>query len=663
MPGIGRSAVPGRVRSEKDRRRYYALRTEGLSQAEAAGRVGIAVSTGQRWEYGDHQGSHNARPEADRRAIGASRLPDPKPYDKLSDWAKTALAPGGFPTFTEGILAWRAVPWQIKAAEVSIDAILDQTERHYGVANEPPGVGKSTTWTFAIPLWLLCGGGREDPGWGRALRFMLGHASKTISEHYIQRIARILDSPRPYYDKEQRVYADHVLAREFGRFRPMQSLGDVALWQNKQLMVAQLEDVDLADKEPTFQAASPKAEFVGERCEYASWDDLVTEKLSRTIDGVLALSNWFQKEAEQRIEPGGILWLVGQRISSIDLFRDRLNDMWVDDDGTIRPKYFHIVFPAHNEPTCDGDHRQWDAELDGDGCLLDSTRLPWRDILKVAQRPHYRTVFQQEDVDPTSSLVTKLMIDGGDAHETNPATGDIVPLTYPGCWDHDRGWGDFPARASNLVSYVTVDPSVSGNWVFEWWATAGVDSDRYLVWAHREKMQASDALDWDVSKAEFVGWMERIQSASVAANQPIRAWVIEGVSAFRHFFQYRHFARWCDRWPFVTVIPHETQRNKHDSLKGVEALIRPKYRSGRARLPRKKGDLRALTFTNALVRELTTWGSGNTDDTVMADWFGEANIEEIIRVGRRPMREFEIEANLPPYLMRRRAEVAVRRQA
>ncbi|MCQ8205950.1 hypothetical protein NP569_27060, partial [Vibrio parahaemolyticus] len=72
------------------------------------------------------------------------------------------------------------------------------------------------------------------------------------------------------------------------------------------------------------------------------------------------------------------------------------------------------------------------------------------------------TVFQQEDTDPTLTLVTKLMLDGGTGAELNKATGKIEQVTYPGVLNRNRNLGEFPKGYKDLIHYVTVDPAVGG---------------------------------------------------------------------------------------------------------------------------------------------------------------------------------------------------------
>jgi hypothetical protein len=78
------------------------------------------------------------------------------------------------------------------------------------------------------------------------------------------------------------------------------------------------------------------------------------------------------------------------------------------------------------------------------------------------------------------------------------------------------------------------------------------------------------------------------------------------------------------------------------------------YRQGLKRLPRRRGDLDALNFTNALRKELTTYPEGATTDLVMADWEGEWNLRQILSLG--PRETPRVEATLPPYLQRQQLE-------
>jgi len=364
-----------------------------------------------------------------------------------------------------------------------------------------------------------------------------------------------------------------------------------------------------------------------------------------------------ENEAEPRLEPGGVFWLIGQRIGPNDLFRNRLNKRWEDDEGQEHSRYSHIVFPAHNELTCDGSHRQWDAEPDGGGCLLDDRRLPWREIQKVRRDRNYRTVYQQEDSDPELVLVPPIWLEGGI---------DFYNEEVPGCWDKDRGFWEWPQTAEgegipDLVDYAAVDVAASGWWAVEHWACANAMAPRYLINGIRRKMGAGDLLDWRHSESKFTGIMEDWTQKSHDMGHPIRVWVIESNAFARHLMQYDHFRRWQDKWPQVSVISHQTQKNKTDPKLGVEALLPGLYRDGMKRIPRRRGELDSLVYTEAKKQELTTYPSTLTTDTIMADWMGEYRLQlgDVFRLGRRSVVEAETnEWKLPDYLVRQQKTIA-----
>src|SRR3990172_2074851 len=283
--------MPGRRVTPEQYERFTRLVTgrPPWTIARAAGKVGISPATGYRLARGLH-GGENPKDLAEKLS---SELPAPMSFEELDPVGKEMLR--DFGVFSEKALCRHASPWRVKAAELSVQMFLDKTQKHYTVANEPPSVGKSTLWTLDIPLWLVSGGGVCDPGWGRAMRFMLGHQAKNVSIHYVQRMQRILDLKRPYYDKEQQRYAEVCLGRMFGRFKPDLGLGDATtLWTKDQFIVAQGQDVDLYEKEPTVQAASRQAGFIGERCDYIAWDDLVTDRNSFNPEIIAKDEQWME---------------------------------------------------------------------------------------------------------------------------------------------------------------------------------------------------------------------------------------------------------------------------------------------------------------------------------------------------------------------------------
>jgi hypothetical protein len=439
------------------------------------------------------------------------------------------------------------------------------------------------------------------------------------------------------------------LVQAFGRFKPQQP---GLPWAANEFIVEQLEDVDLSEKEPTVQAASYQTGFLGERVELFVWDDLVTTATTRNVEVRDSLSSWYEDEAETRLEPGGVGLLVGQRLGPDDLYRNRLDVTSLDDDGEQRRKYAHIVWPAHDEATCDGTHRQVG---DRGGCLLDAQRLPWAELQAQAQSSprKFRVLYQQLDVDPVGALVSDEWLTGGTDREGFEA---------PGCWDTNRKFLDWPEGVGRLVNYVTVDPSAGNWWAVQWWAVSPEEPHvRYLIRGLRSKsFTAGDLLQFNADN-RLTGLMEEWQQLSHKLGHPITTWIIEANSAFKLLLQYAHFRSWRDKWN-VRVIPHRTAWNKEDEQIGVEALLPNLYRYGLKRIPRSSSDIEAVGFSEALRKELTTYPEGATTDLVMADWFGEVHMRTILHSDERREVQIQDDFALPPYLRKQQRVAALNRE-
>jgi hypothetical protein len=640
---VPRPKIPPEIKS---RFLYLVFDPSGprMSRREAAELCGISIATGDRLYK-----AAVVNPTADARRYQLD-LPKPRRWEQLGPEAQSALR--DFNVFRHLYFADREQVWGQDASRRIVEALADSSERTFIDMNVFPGAGKTTTG-LRIACWLICGGGMCDPAYGRALRLMFGHRTMKGSERMVSRIRGFLELRRPFYDKERRTYASRVLAKDFGRFKPGQLYGEETLWARDQFTVAQLQEVDLYEKEPTVQAASRQSGFLGERVNLAWWDDLVHSTNARTIEQADDLDTWFEDEAETRVEPGGVMCLVGQRLSARDLHRKRLDKVVAEPDGSSHPLYRHIVYPAHHDVLCDGEHRQWTGGYAvGDGCLTEVERLGLRDWTNVRSKANYRTVYQQEDADPADVLVQSEWLDGGVDREGFDAVG---------CYDTDRGWGQHPRDVGKLINYATVDPSPTRYWAVEWWAYQPDSRHNYLIWADRRKMEAGGErglLDWNNSEQRFIGLMETAQRASVLAGQAIRCWVLEVNVAQRFLLQFEHYRRWRRFWPDVAVIRHETQGNKLDPDYGT-SILSTRYKTGHKRLPNMAGTgLEGRNFMRTFVRELTTFPHGETDDTVLADWMGEFNLPRIVAAAARtPGVGISTNAKLPGYLDRRRHEI------
>jgi len=291
-----------------------------------------------------------------------------------------------FGVFRRRFFGRLAVPWQERAA-YEVLRLLESPERSFVVMNEPPGSGKSTLFTCDLVAWLVAR--------NRRIRVMLGSRIAVTAASYSRRVKRALERDAPLMasalDLERGSAFDALacLQDDYGAFRPV---GRSEKWQDREFTVQQLDGVSLDDKESSVTAWGMDSGFLGGRYDIVIWDDLVDKSTYRTEDARSRLKEWWDTEAETRLEPGGLLLLQGQRLSNLDLYRYCLDKRDADEN----PMYRHVVFPAHDESKCTGTHI--DLAPWPDSCLLDPVRLPWKELQRHQRNPRlYQTVYQQQD--------------------------------------------------------------------------------------------------------------------------------------------------------------------------------------------------------------------------------------------------------------------------
>ena len=574
---------------------YFTLRRDGFSQTAACRQVGISRTTAWSWEKGLPTSEGGKLKELRE----GEELPAPLAAEELGDLPRRALADFGL--FRFEVLGRRSDPWQEDAAYRFIEH-LQSDERTFVVLNVAPGSGKTTLFTHDIPAWLIA----RD----RTIRCLIGSRTDTLALQNTRRLKRTLERKTPVEG------ANACAAEWFGRFKP----GQTDLWQAGEFIVEQLGGTAVDDKEATVFAAGQNTGFLGGRFDFNMWDDLVTRKNTRTVEMREDLKEWWGLEAETRVEPGGMICLMGQRISADDLFRTcidmpagEVDEIEVGDDGEVPRKYHHIVYKAHYDEQCDGDHARdtepWTPDGTG-GCLLSPHRLGWRQLAAMRENDpgRYQLTYQQEDADLDSQLVRDVWVTGGI---------DDDGAIRVGCYDDDRRLGQPPPRVDGLLlSVATVDPSPTQFWAIQWWLVDIGSQTQYLMDGIKRRMQAPELLD-RMADGSYQGVMESWQRRSEMVGYPISHWVVEQSVAQRFILQYDHFRSWMSR-NSTDVIPHDTHANKTHEDFGVQSTA-PHWKYGRVRLPR--GDAEARRVSDQLVSEATKWPQGATDDQVMAHWF------------------------------------------
>jgi hypothetical protein len=641
------------------RQKAFRLLEDDWSVPQTARKLGINVATVYDWIKRREAGDAGYR---EAKAIDAL----PRPLMRSEMDAEPLRALEDFEYFRWRYLGRRSQPWQIEAALHTVEW-LKSDETELMVVNLPPGAGKSTLFTCDMPLWMIC----RD----RTIRIFLGHRVKDEAEKYARRIRKALERtqplpPDPSQGRMQR--AEGCLAVDYGRFQPR--TGDV--WRADEFTVlAEFADEESAieDKEATVTAKGMGTEFLGMRCELVIWDDLVTDRVLNSVDQIEAQRGWWDREGVTRVEPGGCLMLVGQRMGPEDLYRHCLDERlppededdavieqmtteeyfeYLDAQGTTR--YRHIVYPAHFEDRCTGVHTKGPESAYPDGCLLDPWRIPWggrRGLrsIKANSEATYKVLYQQEDTSITDVLVPRIYIEGG---------RDPDGVLHPGCLDKFRGLGDIPVGLNQpVISVATVDPSPTNYWAIEWWLYHPASEQRFLIDLVRKRMDSPDWLDYNELDHTYYGIAHDWQLRSRALGYPITHWVFEQNAAQRFVLQQRLVRNW-QKLHSVQVLAHNTTVRKLDEQFGIE-MLRDKYRFGQVRLPYKIDSLSmsAKRASDYLIREATTYPKGVTEDCLMAQWFFEANLPTFVNA-RQAADTVDTEAWRPSW-MRRRASTHV----
>ena len=623
--------------------KYDRLRSQGIGIVEASRRCSISQQSAWRREtrikeekgmYGPGMGKVEVK-SSGRYAMAKSGKAvwvrpgaslGAVPLAELCDEAKRGLV--DFAYFRRRYFGRRSTPWQEEAGNQVVEW-LETDRKEFAVVNCPPGSGKSTLFTLDIPAWITC---RR-----RSIRGLIGSASQTLAENYVRRLKNAFESPYPMMAESEEIElglafdAEASLLSEYGLFK----VEGTPLWAAHAFIVGQLDDRPLTEKEPTWSGYGLDTAFIGGRFDFCIWDDVQEDRHLMNIERIDKARDRWDKVAEKRLEPGGLLVLQGQRLSPEDLYRHSLDKKAGSSEERSHEgcceaepgrKYHHIRYRSHYESVCQEDHDPGDYYPNG--CLLDPHRLPFYELEAEMENSgaNFAQVYQQEDIDPERTLVDMLWIKGGQS-----ASGEI----YPGCWDWERDLWELPPLSLPYVSYLCVDPSPKNYWGITLWVYHPGTQLRFLMALHNTKMRLEQFFDWSNPDNKFVGLLQEWFEMSVKKGYPLTTLIFEQNAAQRFFLATDALRRW-QQSTGVRIIGHETSAaNKLDPELGPQQLG-PLYRRGLVRLPH--GSQQATFASLKLIDEITRYPMGRKDDLVMSQWFGEANLGHIY--ARKPVERY-----------------------
>ncbi len=640
-----------RIIAPEDRARFWQCLNAGMTTKEASHMAGISYETGKKWVVKQRvaaaelkeaklvdakTGVGGIQRERIKETIASEDLlPPVLPVDRLSERARRGL--DDFDYFRRVYLGRVPSPWQVDAAYKIVN-FLESDEKEFLVLNCPPGAGKSTLF-HDVAVWVIVR--------NRAIRVMIGSVSQTLAKQYSRRIRETLERPVPLQPDPEMVRrglalnAESCVSLDYGRFKPGTQ---GALWRAEEFIVEQQTTGGLDNKEPTVSAYGIDSEFIGHRADLVLFDDVASPENAKESAARDKLLERWDSMAEARVDPGGVLAVIGQRLGPGDIYAHCLAKVTYDDfgdeyDGTDqtsqavdepvkKQKYHHLTYKAYYEELDTGPaSRTTKAPPWPEGPLLDPFRLSWRDLsyIKHSNPQKFQVVYQQEDLEQGNYLIERTWATGGFG---------VDGVLYPGCIDRDRRPGHIPPGLRQpIISIASVDPSPTQFWAVQWWLYQPETNLRYLIDVERCKLTAEELLGYNVGSGEYSGIMEQWQERSDELGYPISHWIVE-VNAAQRFLLAHDFVRRWQALHGVNVVPHTTSRNKLDENLGVEALLPALWRTGQVRLPTMTENWKTLAF----IDEMTSWTRDKKrgTDLVMAHWFAELHMPKLSPAQRPP---------------------------
>lgn len=441
--------------------------------------------------------------------------------------------------------------------------------------NVPPRHMKSSIFSMWIPIWLLCRDRNE--------RILLVSLTKESAKKWVSGIA-------------EQLTANEDIITTFGAFKPAR-MGDTA-WRpmSGTLMVQGREKT--TGVQYSVESRGSGQQILGMEATVVFVDDVTDKSIA---DNPIARDkqwDWLRGEVFSRVETqstesSGRAVVIGQRLGVHDVYGQLRRQKYERGPKEGDPLWTTISTPAILRwPDEDPENPEplvlWPEKWSFDELMVTYERVGGHAI--------FSAMYQQEPL----------------------AEGEGVfrPEWWVKCRDYDRAGGEGvrtgKANAQFPVSRVlSIDPSVRQ---YHGLVVADVLYDRDVFFP-----VVLEAKRWKGTQRSIIAEIERV----LETYQP-DYFVFENVS----------FIQWLKEDPiyeelkqYVTVIPHQTGRNKGDPGMGVESLAR-EAEFATIRLP--YGDDYGKTMSKMLEEEANEFPHGPTSDILMALWFIKWNYKRFI---------------------------------
>lgn len=341
-------------------------------------------------------------------------------------------------------------------------------------------------------------------------------------------------------------------------------------WTTTEAIVTGRDPKIRTQRDATLLLGGAGATWFGRRADLIICDDMITLDNAATPELRAKMRQWFFEAVVNMLEPDGRLWVVGTVQHHADLYAELKQ----------KPEYTII---------------HYDSVLDeAEQKTLWPSKWPWdalmarkEEIGTIAFDKRYRNIARDE-----SQMV----------FQEDWLTGETHPTR---CYDFDHVIGE-PDPSWVLAQFV--DPAIGKSSASKYFAKIVVGWEKaarrlHVVDVVRKRLSQPEQEKLIVADHHRYGCVATIIEANA-----YQAGLAQGV---------QERAR-EEGFP-ITVLQHQTGKNKIEPMVGVLQLLPPLVENGMWKLPR--GNPQSVRLTNLIKDELLPYPQGLTTDLVMTMWF------------------------------------------
>lgn len=575
---------------------FLELLKAGFNYSQAAEYLGY-----QGYKWWDQQKKKDpewaAEAESIRNRGVGSHDDDPGDYPDLTGWT--------FEQFVEHYGGFTLAEHQRRIA----DAVQDPRAKQVLILGHPES-GKSTI----ISLWYVLYRIAQNPD----IRIAVVSKSTPKAKDLLRRIKRYLSEPHLYDDTPGNLVAD------FGGFQPIH--GELE-WSSDQIFIRQRRS---GERDPTVQALGIGKQIYGARLDLLILDDSLVLDNQRTELQREHIDIWFTGEARSRAQKGQTV-ICGTRLFPLDLYGQWRKAL------SGHPLFREVIIPAILDEWTDDERASWPeywtldgynliTELDDGTEIITGYQPGLRDIrseVMAKSEDSWKLVYQQENVDQSSMIFREDHVQSAFDLGANRTRGQVFE-------DEVLILGVDPAvtgRAASVVLAYNTETrvrTVIDLYVGENLGATGIRQKLVYQFLDKYKDHGFSTVVIEVNYAPTLmgdeAFMSRVRSTGARME------------------------------PFKTTARGKKKGSKWDDEYGVASMSALFGNGLIAFVGHNPDDHILLT---PLVDDMLTFPYSEIQDALMALWFANSEVPQVIR-RTPPHEEMQRRRQVPPIIRNRR---------